>query len=391
MVELTPDFFLPIAADGWAFDPRNGVFALVVIALVAGCLAKLGQASRGRRAADRAADPSATEAEIFEAAKFGRAAVPELFQALDPSNPAPRRMAAGGALAILWKGDHLVPEEERGLVVRGYEVHWRARRRYPRDLDVPIPILVTFGVPFLRSDGPGVGPEDLEWSSKLLGANRASLETPSGWQSGPQSLWFDIHPRDLQGDGPHRLELHARVRTRGLTSSWEHALPASAFRFEFDPLLKLDALMAAPDEDRLRVMARSVRLVPPGGSDPSYLPIGGGLVIRDPPLLRVEQPPLDLAHRVALEFEGLEGRFSVGPVVASGDPLRGESDLDARDFPLDPRPIGEGSSPLDRPGTSRMRAILDPDTRLGWADPEIRSILPGRLETDWVEIRVIRA
>jgi len=37
-----------------------------------------------------------------------------------------------------------------------------------------------------------------------------------------------------------------------------------------------------------------------------------------------------------------------------------------------------------------MRVILSADPDKGWADPEIRSIWPGRIVTDWVDIRVVR-
>ena len=378
---------------GWAFDPRNGVLVLVILALVVGGLAKWGYSNRGRRAAERVADPKATEVEILESANYGRSAVRELFEALDPSEPPPRRYAAGRALAILWAADQLVPEEERGLVVRGYEVAWSARRRYPRAIDVPIPVAVRFGVPFLEAVGKGVKPESLEWSARLLGAHRASLEVDSDWRAGPGALTFQIDPNDLPGNGPYRLELHAKVRTRGLTSFWEFTLPAADFRLEFDPRLELDALLAAPDEDRLADASRSVTLKAPESTEAKFLEIGGGLVLRDPPAFQIRDNGLDLAHRVTLEFEAQPTSITAGPLVVSSDSIR-EAARTAGVEPVGVFPIAVPNPvepALESPGVYRMRAILEPDPSLGWADPEVRSILPGRFATEWVEVRAIRA
>ena len=57
-------------------------------------------------------------------------------------------------------------------------------------------------------------------------------------------------PADFETDGPHRLVLQARVRTVGLTDSWELELPHIPFSFEFDPRLAVDALFALPDDAR---------------------------------------------------------------------------------------------------------------------------------------------
>ena len=59
-------------------------------------------------------------------------------------------------------------------------------------------------------------------------------------------------------------------------------------------------------------MRRAVRLEAAGpesgsGSSPRFLPIGGALMIRNPPRLVVSPPlPHDLAHRVWIEIEGVE-------------------------------------------------------------------------------------
>ncbi len=52
----------------------------------------------------------------------------------------------------------------------------------------------------------------------------------------------------------------------------------------------------------------------------------------------------------------------------------------------------EGAEPpaIDRPGTYRARIVLEPDEALGWSDPDIRSVWPTRLETDWVPLEIVR-
>ena len=94
---------------------------------------------------------------------------------------------------------------------------WTARRRYPRALRGEIPILVSFGVPFLTEGGPGVSPSNLEWSYRTTGTRRASLESYSPWSAATMAL-LPLVRADFDTNGPHQLVLQARVRTVGLTS-----------------------------------------------------------------------------------------------------------------------------------------------------------------------------
>jgi hypothetical protein len=58
-------------------------------------------------------------------------------------------------------------------------------------------------------------------------------------------------------------------------------------------------------------------------------------------------------------------------------------------FPLGSvEPLPEGA--IERPGTRRLRARLVADADRGWADPDVRSVWPGVIETGWVEAEVIR-
>jgi hypothetical protein len=288
---------------------------------------------------------------------------------------------------------------------------------------VPFPIEASFGVPFLVEDGPGVSPRNLEWSHRILGAERASLEEPSPWKAGNGSARFQVDPGDFPANGPHRVALAARVRVVGLTDAWEIELPHIPFSFEFDPILDVNALLTSPDDARAEAFARSVRLevarsaeAPKSRSEPPQVPImhdadldgGAGtlkgpklpddaprfldldadLVLRDPPDLVVTTPlPCDLAHTMALEFEGVPGRFRAGSAVISNQGPA--TDRPIRRFPIGPI-LGLPPGAIDRPGERNLRVILTADPDLGWADPDVRSLWPGELTTDWAAVRVIR-
>ncbi len=372
--------------SAWLADPRTAVLAFLASALIFGGGRKALQGLRTRRVLAALEGPDPSPAEVAEAAEHGRAGLVDLFRLLGTAPKAEVRDASGLALARLWRLDEMIAEEEKALVRRGFAVDWRARRRYPRGLRVPIPIGVAYGVPFLV-DGPReVGPSHLEWSHRIIGAERAGLERFTPWQAGPASATFAVDPGDFATNGPHRLALHAKVRTVGLTGTWEIELPQIPFSFEFDPGLAVDALLTLPDEARGRQFARSVRLEPlPGpGEGPVYLDLTADLVLRDPPALVVEGPlPCDLAHSLAVEFEGIPGRFPAGPVVLTGN-FEGR-----RLVPIGPF-AGLPAGTIDRPGEVRLRLHLAADPDLGWADPDIRSIWPEPLTTDWAPARVVR-
>lgn len=373
----------------WISDPRNSVFTVLILALLIGGGRKLLQARRARRLVARLAGPGVEPEQVYEAAEYGREGLVELFGLLEPHVARPLRDAAGATLAILWARDQLIPEEERALVSRGFEVRWRARRRYPRALRAPIPVSVTFGVPFLRDDGPGVRPENLEWSYRVVGSERASLERFGPWQAGPGWVEFALDPGDFPTDGPHRLVLEARARTAGLTSPWELDLPHAPFAFEFDPRLEVASLLTLPDSARAERFAHAVRLEPPDlpvGGDPRFIPLGEELALRDPPELVVTDPPCDLAHAASFEFEGVPDRLPSGPVLVARDrlPASGTARL-----PLTLDPAGP-PLPLSRPGEYRVRLHLDADPHLGWSDPDTRAVWPEPIVTPWATVRVVR-
>jgi hypothetical protein len=323
---------------------------------------------------------------IRAAAAHGRAALFELFRILGSAETEAQRSAAGQALAAIWSHDDLIPEEEKALVRRGYAVTWRARRRYPRALQAPIPISVAYGVPFLAATGDGIAPERLEWSHRVVGARRADLEHYAPWTAANGRAQFTLIPGDFESNGPHHLALEARVRTAGLTDAWELDLPHMRFSFEFDSRLAVEAILALPDDARAEVMARAVRLEREESEAAVLVNLNDGFALRNPPVLTVLGAlPCDLAHTLEVELEDMPGRLAAGAVVVLG---QGTNPRALR-FPLD---LAQSLAPaaIERPGTRRLRAILTADPHRGWAEPDVRSLWPGVVTTEWVEAEVVR-
>ena len=380
----------------WLTEPRTTVLVVLGGVVLLGGGGKLLQAWKARKAVARLGEPDVTTQEIESVAQFGRSGLAELFRIFGESSSSPLREAAGRAIAALWAHDQLIAEEEQALVRRGYAVDWIARRRYPRALRTDIPIRASYGLPCLTADGPGIKSTDLEWSHRVTGARRATLEEYSPWIPGAGKFEFTIIPSDFESNGPHRLALQTRVRTRGLTDQWQIDLPHIPFNFEFDPRLEIQSLLASPDESRAERMARALCLEsPPMADDPSsFLALNQEMTIRNPPRLAITTPiPCDLAHNVTLEFAELAGRFPAGRVLLSG---QGDSRAEEPADPAAPRlfPIGPVApiprEVLDQPGTRRLRVHLEPDPDHGWTDPDVRSIWPGTLETGWVNVELVR-
>jgi hypothetical protein len=382
----------------WLFEPKTAIWVVLAATLLVGAGRKLRSNWRARRALALLARPDVTPGEIEAAAEYGRTGAWELLRVFSAAGTTKENQyAAGWALARLWLKDELVAEEEQAIVRRGFTVNWKARRRYPRALESPIPIGVTYLVPFLRDDGRAVGPSNLEWSHRVLGARRAALEEFSPWTSGPGQIAFAIVPGDFESHGPHRLVLQARVRTTGLSGRWEIELPHIPFNFEFDPILQLDSILTHPDAGRAELMTHALRLEPDAPADleqPRYLSLGTEWALRNPPVLDVATSlPCDLAHAISIELEGSSGQFPAGQVVATA---QARPRTDSVDFRSTPRrfklgPVtGFPDDAIQRPGLRRLRLVLDADAASGWADPDIRSVWPGRIETEWIDVEIVR-
>jgi hypothetical protein len=386
-----------VAGRRWISEPKTAVWVALGAAVVIGGGRKLSLWWQARKAVARLLEPDVTAADIEAVAEHGRAGVYELLRIFSSTASEPHRLAAGRALARLWRLDQLVAEEEQAVVRRGYTVTWNARRRYPRALRTEIPIAVTYEVPFLEDGNRRVGPANLEWSHRVLGARRAATEEFSPWTAGPGRVAFTIFPGDFETDGPHRLVLQTRIRTAGLTETWEIEPPHVPFNFEFDPILRLDAILTLPDATRDESVASAIRLEPGVAADrdaSTYLSLGHEWTLRNPPHLVVATPlPCDLAHAISIEFDGIPGRLPGGRLVVSGQGLARPAGTEPaqvfRRFELGPiTPLPPGT--IDRPGVRRMRIWLEAVPDCGWADPDIRSIWPGQTQTNWVEVEIMR-
>lgn len=378
---------------GWLTDSRNVVLLVLGAAFVIGGGRRLLANLRSRGAIRRLADPDVTADELLDAAKFGRDAASELARLQASAKPAEIRDAAGRALAKLWAENELVAEEEKAIVVRGAEIEWIGRRRYPRLLQKPIRLAATYRLPFLSEDT--IAPAAIQWSTRVVGADRASLETYSPWHSGPGRVDVEIDPRGKADSGPHRVALQAKVRTNGLSTNWEVELPERPFAFELDPRLNVGALFANEDADdaaqiKCRVQLRTSEAMP---AEPRFVVLPNGLVLRDPPELCVTQPiDCDLAHAMFLEFDGRDGRVPCGEVLLPGSGSVRETEETARTVRIPVAAI-QGALPpgIDAPGDYRVRAVLVADPELGWSDPNARAIWPGTIVTDWVSVRIMLA
>ncbi len=381
----------------WLTEPRKAVFLVLGGVILVGGGWKLLQAWRARKGVARLEEADVSTAEIEAAVRFGRDGLPELFRIFSESPSSPHRDAAGRAIAALWAQDQLIGEEEQALVRRGYAAHWTARRRYPRSIRTEMPIIVTYGLPFLQEgDGLGIKPDNLEWSHRVTGSRRASLEEYSPWVPGAGRMEFTLVPGDFETNGPHRLVLQTRVRTRGLTDSWQIELPHLPFSFEFDPRLEVSSLLALADEPRGEVINHALRLVAPDSTPDDravFLPLNAEMAIRNPPRVVVATPlPCDLSHRAFLEIDQVAGRFPAGAIILSGQG-NGRAEVAGgsrtQSFPVGPiAPIPHEA--IDRPGRWRLRIVLEADPDRGWTDPEIRSIWPGTIETGWVDAEIVR-
>ena len=377
--------------DRWVSEPRNAVWLVLGAVCLVGGGRRLLQVWRARGAVAKLEGNSVAPDDIAAVVVHGRAGLMDLFRLLGAADTETQRQAAGHALSVLWARDELIAEEEKGLVLRGFHLDVKARKRYPRALRAEIPVTLHYGVPFLQAEGGGVAPARLEWSHRVVGARRASLESFSPWTPGPIHTTFSMIPSDFETDGPHSLVTQVRVRTAGLTDAWELALPHARFSFEFDPILRVEALLALPDLERAEVFGRQVRLVASRDAEavPGFLPISASLALRDPPEIELELPlPNDLAHAVEVELEGVAGRFPAGAVLQTsrGVPGQGAGPIHRPIGPIEGLPAGA----VERPGRRRLRAILTADPHRGWAEPDVRSLWPGTIETGWVEVEVVR-
>ena len=116
----------PRRGRAWFGEPKSAVWiVLAAIVLVGGGL-KLRWGLRARKSVSRLRESGVSPEQIEAVAEFGRSGAWELFRIFSSVESEPSRLAAGRALARLWRDDHLVAEEEQAVVRRGFSVTWKA-------------------------------------------------------------------------------------------------------------------------------------------------------------------------------------------------------------------------------------------------------------------------
>lgn len=379
----------PRRAAAWLADPRSAVLILLGSIVVLGIGRKLLGEHRSRQAVARLAHDDATPAEVAAASAAGRGAMTELARLCETGATPALRHAAATSLLTLWAGDQLVAEEERAIAARLFEVQWKARRRYPRELSRPLGMEVRFGLMGVGPSSP-IRAEELLWSHRVVGSQRAAMEVFSDWQRGREAVAWALEPADFPGPGPHRLILETRLRWESSGGTWELGLPPSALSFELDPRLTLAAILGAPEEELTRRGAERVRLEPAEETGTAFQALNDRFALRDPPRIVIAGTlPYDLAHRVSIEFDAPPTRCDALSIVLLAT---GGGDHDPTDRRILPFPswLGPPEVPIDRPGPVRVRAVLTPDPELAWSDPAVRALWPVPLVTNWCDVRIVR-
>ena len=373
-------------------DPRRWVFMAVVAFLAVGGGRKWLAGRRGLRMAGRLAENQATTEEIRAAHKYGRTVSRELFQIMTEGPSAEHRLAATEALVRLWRADELIPEEEKAIVTRALVAEWQIRRKYPRGLTGPIEITAIFGMPPLADlELTEWLARHLRWQYRVSGTRRAADDA---WQAAPIAFprcSIEIMPEDFPEDGPHRLLLHLRVATESLTDNWQIDLPAQSTSFEWDDHLQPKALATLPDSQRAAQWAAAIGFVVSTSDDgaPVFLRLDEQFAIQNPPMPVLKRPlPCDLAHRVVIEFDGLNGRWHAGEWLSVAHWLGDDGDA-FYTWPTEATCLAPPATHLHG-GTYRMRVVLEPTPERGWSDPLIRSVWPEIIVSGWVDVSVVR-
>ena len=192
--------------------PEDAVLFVLASVVLIGGGRRLMLASRARRAVDRLGDPDVSADEVLAASGHGRADLMELFRLLtegrDDDDPPRRRPGPG---------DHLGARrpDPRGGTGRRHAgvstsdggpaaaIRGRCRRRSR-----------SRSATACRSStdpSDGICPDDLEWSHRIAGAERASLEQASPWTAGARPGLVRDRPRRL----PHERAPPARPQGEG--------------------------------------------------------------------------------------------------------------------------------------------------------------------------------
>lgn len=375
-------------------DPRRWVFIAVTAFLVLGGARKWLAGNRGRKMADRIANGQANLAEISNSAVHGRSVLPDLLSLLQDEAPADRKNAALEALIKLWRADELIAEEEKAILSRAIQVSWKQRRKYPRDFSGQFQITALFRLPLLADKSCNEWLRNhLRFETRVTGTRRATDEQWKPLPADSSQLTMEIESRDFPEDSIHRLMLFIRVKTEGLTSDWSLDLPGQATSFEWDHHLKSMALKAESDEKEAMIMQEALAWELIADADEMQLQnvaISPGFAIHHPPVAMLAIPlPRDIAHEAMLEIEEVSSNIRLKKWVIASRGSVSTAEKQFKQIPLEMMGLIDDSA-ISRAGKYRARLLLNPKPELGWADPEIRSVWPGRLTSPWVEIEIVR-
>lgn len=382
-------------------DPRRWMFLAVVAFLLIGGGRKWHRSWQGRKLANRIADGLASSDEILLSSRYGRIAVPDLFHLLSSTETEQtKKNAALRALISLWREDELIIEEEKAIIIRSFEVQWKHRRKYPRDMTGSFTIHASFGLPqLIDNELTSWLEKHLQWSSRITGSRRA---TDQQWKTSDAfrpKIQCDINPEDFPENSVHRIGLYVRLKTRDLSSNWELELPATNSSFEWDEYLQTDALKAPFSDEEANQLNNALQWVPIAGSDQvaltmNHVKISPEFAVANPPLCMVQRPlPRDLAHQIYLEIQGVSRMIPVGEwVVAlrnSDSVLNPEAEVTCPPWEISPEDLLSDSE-ISRAGNHMIRLILEPVTHRGWANPDVRSVYSGRIEMPWINVELVR-
>jgi hypothetical protein len=179
-----------------------------------------------------------------------------------------------------------------------------------------------------------------------------------------------------------------------LTDNWELDLPAQSTSFDWDDHLQPTALVTLPDSQRAELWASAIVFMGHSGDDasPVFVQLDHQFALRNPSLPALKLPiPCDLAHRLMLELENVDGRWSVGEWVESAQSIIGSEGISPKTWPERALRVSGGDAGLTRGGQYRMRIVLEPNPERGWSDPMIRSVWPDSIVSDWVAVDVVRS
>ncbi|MFM7317670.1 MAG: hypothetical protein ACKO5E_12055, partial [bacterium] len=345
-------------------DPRRWVFIAVVAFLLLGGARKWLAASRGRKMADRIADGQASLDEIRQAARHGRAVLPDLLGMLADGKSDEMKSAAFESLIQLWQADELIAEEEKAIITRAFQVEWKQRRKYPRDYDGNFQILGFISLPKIQDESRIVWlSEHLRWETRVTGTRKA---TDDQWQMIPpdeMQLQIQMESRDFPEDCVHRVMLFTRVTTHGLTSNWTLDLPGQATSFEWDQHLKSAALKADFDEKEALIMQEALTWdcnADPDTIGSQLIALSPGFAIHRPPVALLRIPlPRDLAHDAVLEIDEISSKIKLKNYVIAS---RGSAITLQKQFKMIPLEIKRliDDSAISRAGKYRARINLQP-------------------------------